>query len=134
MFTFLLAAALSLPNSKLTPGVVRHDLTLAQACAMKWGQDKRAVTETMKKAVFAAYGIPWAQHAHYEIDHLVPRELLGKDDVKNLWPQPGPGNKKGTEAHEKDLVENATRKRVCAGGMPLGEAQRAFMTDWRKLR
>jgi hypothetical protein len=87
MIPLLLAAALALPNPTLTPGVVRHDLTLSQACATAWGKDHRAVTTAMKRQVFAAYGIPWADHAQYEVDHLVSRELAGADDRS-----PGPAS------------------------------------------
>jgi hypothetical protein len=51
-----------------------------------------------------------------EIDHLIPLELGGSNDVKNLWPQPQdprPGS------FEKDSLENDLHHRVCNGEMSL---------------
>src|SRR5689334_6829319 len=93
----LMALSADRPNKTLTPGVVRP-LSLKAVCATKWGLDRRHVTEAMRHQVFEAYGIPYSQHTRYELDHLIPRELGGADDVSNLWPQPfsGPNN-----AHHK---------------------------------
>jgi hypothetical protein len=112
--------------SPITPGVAR-ELTKAQVCGTKWGLDKRHVTLAMKQHVAAAYGIPWSQHSKYEFDHLIPRELGGADSESNLWPQPwtGPYN-----AHQKDRLENALHKAVCAGQMTLDFAQDAISSDW----
>ncbi len=110
-------------NPALTPGVVRP-LSLARICGTKWGHDRRFVTRAMRKQVFAAYGIPWAQHPRYEVDHLEPRSLGGADDVANLWPQRWP------EAHAKDREEVRLHRAVCAGTVPLADAQ-AQMRAWR---
>src|SRR5437879_45129 len=80
------SAQTAAPDLTLTPGAVRP-LSKATICKIKWGKDARHVTDTMKKQVFAAYGIPWAQHTMYEVDHLIARELGGADDTKNLWPE-----------------------------------------------
>lgn len=125
MIALLLALAAG-PNLTLTPGVVRP-LSTQTVCATKWGLDRRHVTLTMKHHVFAAYGIPWAQHARYETDHLISRELGGADDERNLWPQlyTGPWN-----AHVKDRLENRLHREVCAGRLTLTAAQQAIRTDW----
>ena len=62
------------PNLTLTPGVTRP-LSKATICKIKWGRDARHVTETMRRQVFAAYGIPWEQHTQYEVDHLMGHGL-----------------------------------------------------------
>lgn len=116
-----LAAAERRPS--LTPGVVRP-LTRAQVCSTRWGLDHRHVTLAMKQHVAAAYGVPWRAHGRYEFDHLVPRELGGADDERNLWPQPWP------EARRKDRLENRLHRLVCAGTVSLGTAQRIFERDW----
>jgi hypothetical protein len=114
------------PDLRLTPGKVRS-LTRSQVCSTRWGHDPRRVTLQMKKQVAAAYAVPWADHAKYEFDHLVPRELGGADDVLNLWPEPLDGS---SNAHDKDRLENALHREVCERGMPLKRAQDIFMKDW----
>jgi hypothetical protein len=111
-----LVGALVQPNPVLTPGVVRP-MTRAAVCAVRWGLDHRHVTLRMRRAVFARYGVAWADRRHYEVDHLVPRELAGADDVLNLWPQPWP------DARTKDHEENRLHQAVCAGALPLSVAQ-----------
>jgi hypothetical protein len=121
-----------LPDPTLTPGVTR-DLTLGKVCNTRWGRDSRAVTASMKRQVYASYHmVPHSGECALsprgcEIDHLIPRELGGADDVRNLWPQPygGPCN-----AIDKDRLENRLHRMVCAGEMPLEDAQRAIATDW----
>jgi hypothetical protein len=41
----------------------------------------------MKKQVAGWYHVSWSKRANYEFDHLVPRELGGADDVRNIWPR-----------------------------------------------
>lgn len=120
----VVAFAAAAPNPALTPGAVRP-LSVEQICETKWGADRRVVTEAMKIHVFAAYGIPLTDRTRYEVDHLVPRELGGADDLLNLWPQPwvGEGN-----AHVKDHEENRLHRSVCAGAMTLTAAQRSMRT------
>jgi hypothetical protein len=77
--------------------------------------------------VFAAYGIPLTDRSHYEVDHLIPRELGGADDERNLWPQPWTGT---YNAHQKDRLENALHRAVCAGTVTLAHAQEAIRSDW----
>lgn len=115
-----------LPDPTLTPGVVRP-LSKAAICGTKWGKDRRHVTLAMKKQVFASYGIPWSQHAKFEVDHKLPRELGGADDVANLWPQPWAGR---WNAHLKDRLENKLHRLLCAGTITLTDAQTAISGDW----
>ena len=77
----------------------------------------------MRREVFRRYGVPWAAHRDYEVDHLVPRELGGADDLSNLWPQ------NWDDAHRKDHEENRLHQAVCAGTLSLEEAQ-ARMRRW----
>jgi hypothetical protein len=125
-FLFALLLSLtnaSLPDHALTPGVTRP-LTVQALCTTKWGLDRRAVTVKMKRDVARSYDVPWEKRGNYEFDHLIPRELGGADDVRNLWPQPWP------QAREKDRLENALRKAVCARRVALSVAQRAIADDW----
>jgi hypothetical protein len=61
-----------------------------------------------------------------EVDHFIPLELGGSNDITNLWPEPysAPG------AHEKDHVENYLHEQVCNGSMALGDAQQMIANDW----
>jgi hypothetical protein len=66
--------------------------------------------------------------ACYEEDHLISLELGGDPrSPDNLWPEPwfGPWN-----AHVKDTLENRLHGMVCAGEIPLRDAQQAIATDW----
>jgi hypothetical protein len=77
--------------------------------------------------VYAEYGIVERSPGEYEVDHHVPLELGGSNDIANLWPEaaaPQPG------FHEKDLVENYLHDQVCGGRMSLLDAQRAIATNW----
>jgi hypothetical protein len=52
------------------------------------------------------------------LDHLVPLELGGSNNIKNLWPQPEdprPG------AEEKDSLENISRELLCKVELSLAE-------------
>ena len=117
-----LAVTLALPNPALTPGVVRQ-ITRDEICATRWGKDSRHVTLAMRRQVFAQYHVSWDDRRKYEVDHLIPRELGGADDVRNLWPQIW------AEAHVKDKVENVLHKGVCVGVMSLESAQ-DMMRKW----
>lgn len=119
--------ALAAPNLAVTPGVVRP-LSLAVICATAWGRDVRHVTDAKRQAAFARYGVPWADRAHYETDHVIPRSLGGADAVDNLWPQPL------AEARQlKDVLEVKLSRLVCdpRSGVSLAEARTALRGDWR---
>lgn len=134
----VLAGDLTLPDTNLTPGVVRSGLSKDKICKTKWGTDARHVSAAMKAQVFQSYGLSGNDDAacvadshgrHCEIDHLISRELGGADAVKNLWPQPygtTPWN-----AVRKDRVENRLHKEVCAGHIGLAKARSEIKTDWR---
>jgi hypothetical protein len=74
-------------DRRCTPGLVVKGNSYA-ACKA-YNRTPRHVTVTMRKTVFRWYGIPYAEHARYEVDHLEPRFACGADDVRNLWPEPG---------------------------------------------
>ena len=77
--------------------------------------------------MYREYGIVERTAGEYEVDHLVPLEVGGSNDIANLWPEaaePGPG------FHEKDLVENYLHAQVCAGAISLQDAQRAVADNW----
>lgn len=123
-----------LPDRAKTPGVVRA-LSMRAVCTTKWGKDQRHVTTAMKRRVLAAYGLTWDDRVLVEIDHLVSRELGGADDVQNLWPERWDvvvGDRQ-MGARQKDRVEHAAHRAVCAGTLSLAETQREIARDWTAL-
>lgn len=71
-----------------------------------------------------------------EYDHLVPLELAGSSDTRNLWPEPDQGSPGQFDARDpygrnaKDGVEDRLAAAVCAGRVPLAAAQEAVARDW----
>jgi hypothetical protein len=128
------AVASEIPDPKVTPGLVDPALTAQVLCAAGFSTSTiRNVTEATKKQVYQRYNVQ--NHAGYcsgqqgcEIDHLISLEIGGKNDIQNLWPQPYDGT---WNAHMKDTLENKLHKMVCAGQLPLAQAQKEIATDWR---
>jgi hypothetical protein len=59
-----------------------------------------------------------------ELDHLIPLELGGSNDLSNLWVEAGP------IPNPKDSVENRLHDEVCSGQMSLRAAQEAIAGNW----
>lgn len=115
-----------LPDLTLTSGTAYSNVTTKDVCSKGWAKKHRKVTNAMRDAVFRQYQTPY-EPGRYEVDHLIPLELGGTNDISNLWPEayePRPG------AHEKDEVENELHWRVCLGQMSLQEAQSVISQDW----
>jgi hypothetical protein len=85
------------------------------------------IDDTTKNEAYAEYHIVSHTTGEYEVDHLIPLELGGSNDLKNLWPEPA-APKPGF--HEKDSLENKLHELVCAGSLELGAAQHAIATNW----
>jgi hypothetical protein len=122
-----------LPDPACTPGsvdpLVRQATIRTTICRPGWTSRVRppaSQTHHAKYGVaYPAYDIPVA--ATSELDHLIPLELGGSNDITNLWPEPGP------VPNAKDAVENDLRADVCAGEMTLRTAQLAIARDWRTV-
>lgn len=115
------------PDGACTPGAIFPDATSDQVCRSGYSSSVRNVPAELSRQVYAAYGVIERTTGEYEVDHLVPLEIGGSNDIANLWPQaaaPPPG------FHEKDRVENYLHDQVCAGRMALFEAQQAVATNW----
>ena len=106
-----------LPDPKLTPGSV----------AKKPG-DSRPVTESMQDEVFVRYRIPLEHRRYYAIDHLIPKELGGADDIRNLWPQRR--NARPYGPRRKRLLTEKFLEMIAAKQITLAEAQREMSEDW----
>lgn len=124
LWIFALVVA-RVPDHALTPGATRP-VTLHEICTPGSSGKARAVSAKTKKAVYARYHVT-PTPGGFEVDHLISLELGGSNDIENLWPQSyhGPNN-----AHDKDKLENQLHALVCAGTVPLDEAQHAIATDW----
>lgn len=117
------------PDSKLTPGVAEPKLTKVVLCAPGFRTGPwRNVPIFEKKQVMSDYNLVWSEHGKYEFDHLIPLEIGGSNDIKNIWPQSWP------EAREKDKVENYLHKEVCEDKISLEDAQKEISTDWKSIQ
>jgi hypothetical protein len=94
-----------------------------------YGSDRGAY-DAMRRAVFAAYGVPRSEHNQMELDHRVPLALGGADAIANLWPQPLPPTP--WNAVLKDQLEYRAVVAACyRHAITLSEAQAIFLGDWR---
>jgi hypothetical protein len=123
-----------LPDSSCTPGSIDPAVTQrnihSTICRAGWTTRVRppvAQTERAKYDVaYPAYHVP--RSVKSELDHLVPLELGGSNDITNLWPEVG------KIPNPKDKVENALRRAVCDGRVSLAAAQNAIAADWLTAR
>jgi len=114
-----------LPDPACTPGAIFAGATVGKICTPGYSQSVRNVPESVKRSVYAEYGITTHVPRSYEVDHLVSLELGGNNSVANLWPEISPGY------HEKDGIENRLHHAVCSGSVSLRTAQRQIARDWR---
>jgi hypothetical protein len=116
-----------LPDRDCTPGAVFLSATKEQICTPGYTKKVRNVTSSTKEKIFASYGITSHGPGEYEVDHLIPLELGGSNELANLFPEaaePRPG------FHEKDQVENYLHDEVCEGRIALQDAQHKIASDW----
>jgi hypothetical protein len=125
--TFGCTARSGLPDSACTPGAIFATATTDQICQPGYSTSVRDVSTAEKDQLYAEYAIVSHATGEYEVDHLVPLELGGSNEVANLWPElanPRPG------FHEKDQVENQLLDLVCSGAISLLQAQAQIATNW----
>jgi hypothetical protein len=115
------------PNPTLTPGAVLTT-DASKLCTPGYSSSVRNVTTSTKKQVYAEYGLSYPQASGaYEVDHFIPLEIGGSNDITNLWPEPAsptPG------FHQKDQFENFEHDQICKGIITVQEAQSRMVTDW----
>ena len=120
-----------LQDSACTPGAIFRNASTADVCRPGYAGSVRNVPESVKRAVYAEYGIAGSHHGSaYEVDHLISLELGGSNSIANLWPEaatPKPGFR------EKDVVENLLHRQVCDGTISLRTAQRLIRHNWLKV-
>jgi hypothetical protein len=133
--------SIGLPDPRLTPGSINPNVTqeniFATVCVSGWTATVRppsAYTSALKVAQIIEYGYSDRSPSHYQEDHLVALEIGGAPrDPRNLWPERNEvrlpdGTAVGSEA--KDGLEDYLHRAVCAGVMPLADAQRLMAGDW----
>ncbi|HVF85640.1 MAG TPA: hypothetical protein VM821_06640, partial [Abditibacteriaceae bacterium] len=116
-----------LPDPRLTPGDVL-DVTAADIAVPGYAGKVRNVSTSLKKKIYASYGITSRLPGEYTIDHLISLQLGGSNSTRNLWPlsyQTQPWN-----AYIKIALENQLHDEVVEGRIPLAQAQRMIATDW----
>jgi len=97
-------------------------------CTPGYTKKVRAVPASLKRRVFAEYGIVHPPPRAYEVDHLISLELGGSNSIRNLWPEPYFGIV--WNAHVKDALESRLHAMVCNGDIEMSAAQDAISTDW----
>jgi hypothetical protein len=115
----------ALPDPACTPGAIFPTATVRRICTPDYSQSVRDVPVSVKRSVYAEYGIASHVPGSYQVDHLIPLELGGNNGVANLWPQSRPGY------HQKDETENRLHDAVCAGSLSLRTAQLQIAHDWQ---
>ena len=128
-----------LPDPAVTAGAIDPRVTQANIdstiCVSGYTQTVRppaSYTDHLKIQQMAAAHLPGPTSA-YEEDHLIALEIGGNPtDPRNLFPEPRTGPP-GTTAADKDKVENAAHRAVCARTMSLAAVQRGMATDWIAL-
>ena len=115
------------PNLSLTPGAALTT-DASTICTPGYASSVRDVSTATKKEVYAEYGVSYPQSlGAYEVDHFIPLEIGGSNDLTNLWLEPAtptPG------FHQKDQFENFEHGQVCNGTTSVAEAQRRMVSDW----
>jgi hypothetical protein len=118
------AFAASAPDPSLTPGASDPRVTQATIgrtiCMRGYTSTVRNVSTQTKHRVYVEYGISRSQQRGYVIDHLIPLEVGGANDIANLWPEPK------ADAKTKDQLENELHASVCSDSVTLADAQERF--------
>jgi hypothetical protein len=98
-------------NATLTPGATNPAVSQATIgttiCRPGYSKTVRNVSTLVKHVVYAEYGIPRSSQRNYVIDHLIPLEVGGGNDPKNLWPEAK------ADANVKDKLEAQMHTAVC---------------------
>lgn len=117
-----------LPDHDCTPGAIFANAVKEIICVTGYTKTVRDVSTSLKKKIFAQYRIEYpVPFGSYEIDHLIPLELGGNNDIANLWPksaEPYPG------FYEKNITGHYLRQEVCEGRVLLTIAQKQIASDW----
>lgn len=123
----LISSHAAVPNRDLTPGATRQ-VTLSDVCSVPEEDVVGDVSISLRQQVLKEYGIANARPEDYEIDYLIAPRLGGKEDIRNLWPEPYRTHV--WNARTKDALEQRLHELVCSGDVDLSTAQHDIATDW----
>jgi 5-methylcytosine-specific restriction endonuclease McrA len=107
-----------LPDPVLTPGEVRTSAA-TDVCGDRRTRQFRHWSRARDDRILAEYGLPTGPHPDFEVDHLIPLDLGGADDDRNLWPEPRRSIEREWNAERKDLLEWKLADLVCSGRLDL---------------
>ena len=115
-----------LPDPRCTPGSYDPQMTKARICAPGYRTATyRPPTSQTDRAKWYVVEPAYGQHnVHGELDHLVPLELGGSNDLSNFWVEAG------KIPNPKDTVENRLHREVCSGKISLHAAQVDIAGNW----
>jgi hypothetical protein len=120
------------PDRRCSPGAYYPRITAAIFCSTGFHTSSiRHVAESERHAVEIEYGLAATTYGHtLEVDHIVPLELGGSNDIANLFPERAdarPGY------HAKDRLENRLHALVCSHRLGLRAARIGIASNWRAL-
>jgi hypothetical protein len=117
----------SLPNKSLTPGSSDPKVTLNDICIDVGSKPAPKITYDTKKWVLKRYKIPANKWSEYAVVRLIPLDLGGGSNVRNLWPQKinSTWNSKKKKALTDQLVHL-----VCFGQITLKDARKEITGNW----
>ncbi len=101
-------------------------VTVGEVCTLGFARRHRRVPYRLRDAVYNRYGLRRGFRRGYVIDHLIPLELGGRNDLANLWPQPR------VQSYRKDRDENRLHDAVCTGSESLADARAEILRIWRR--
>lgn len=127
MIYILLLFQLALPNPLITPGAAVVDLKLEQICPDQTRlMSNPIINETIRDKVLAMYDL--LGRGDFFIDFLIPFELGGTNEPRNLWPIPY-ASRRDTLIRKVEL-EHKLHEMVCNGSISLDDAQNIFRFSW----
>lgn len=127
-----------LPDRRLTPGAT-VSITHEQVCEVGFSRTQRIrFTVAEKREICRRYDLTYmpafrsAGHSYSGcvIDHLIPLEIGGANNILNEWPEPTGGE---WSASKKDALENRVRWLICDGKISLERAQREIAENWIEM-
>ena len=115
-----------LPDPRCTPGSYDPRMTKARICAPGYSTASyRPPSSQTDRAKWNVVEPAYGQHnVQGELDHLVPLELGGSNDMCNFWVEAG------KIPNPKDAVENRLHREVCSGKISLHTAQVDIAGNW----
>jgi len=126
LFLFTLAFGGVLPDTTKTPGDTVGNVMLMELCNPDFliGQP---ISSTTRATVLKRYGLTEATSYPYILDLLIPCNLGGSSEVKNVWPQP----RKGDWSYwKKNELEKKLNYLVCNAKLSVKEARHIIVSDW----